>query len=149
MSPSLPAPHPTNATMMPSKPLKILLVDDNAADIDMLSDALLQVAPQADIDSSTSAHLALGLLQAARSGGLVPHLVVLDMRMPVISGPDLLRGLRAQPDLVGMRIVMLSGQVEERDRERCRELGIAEIWQKPADYGGYLELARLLVGLVT
>jgi CheY-like chemotaxis protein len=135
---------------MPNKTLKILVVDDNPADIDLLSDALLQVAPAAEIDSSTSAHLALGLLQAAcaRGSGPVPNLVVLDMRMPLISGPDLLRGLQAQPDLAGMRIVMLSGQVEESDRERCRQLGVMEIWKKPTDYAGYLGLARQLVDLV-
>ncbi|MBA3936949.1 MAG: response regulator [Planctomycetes bacterium] len=123
-------------------------MDDNPTDIDLLSEALLEVAPQAEIDSSTSAHLALGLLQAACNGGPAPQLVVLDLRMPMISGTDLLRGLLAQPDLAGMRIVMLSGLIEERDRERCRQLGVAEIWQKPNDHAGYLELARRLVQLV-
>ncbi len=143
----MPAPAPVDSAITAKGP-RILVVDDNPGDIDLISEALLEVAPLAEIDSSTSAHLALGLLQVACSGGPAPHLVVLDVRMPMISGTDLLRGLVAQPDLAGTRIVMLSGLIEECDRERCRQLGVEEIWQKPKDHAGYLELARRLVSLV-
>ena len=52
--------------------------------------------------------------------------VFCDIKMHRLNGFEVLRWLRAEPKLSGIRVVMLSGSNEEVDRERAAALGASE-----------------------
>lgn len=59
-------------------------------------------------------------------------LVLLDLRLPGLSGLEILEALRiADPDLP---VVVLSGWTDKKVRERCAALGAAAFFQKPANF---------------
>ena len=68
-------------------------------------------------------------VQLART--LRPDLVLMDVMMPVMNGVEACRQLRADPDLAGVRIVMLSSQCDARIRQAARDAGALDFWTKP------------------
>jgi DNA-binding response OmpR family regulator len=71
-----------------------------------------------------------------------PDVVLLDMRMPTLSGLDVLRGIRAgHPDLP---VIIITGHCSERDRERALELGVQGYYGKPVPFDELLGSLRVL-----
>lgn len=72
-----------------------------------------------------------------------PDVVVLDLRMPGMSGTEVLRRIRSQwPD---MPVIMLSGHGSEQDAEACLDLGARLYHKKPLDIDVLLESIRTVV----
>jgi two-component system, chemotaxis family, response regulator Rcp1 len=128
---------------------RIFLIDDNPGELEVLQEALAVIDGAAEIETSTSAHLAMARLSGLGidAQGVLPDLVVIDIRMPIISGPDLLTGIRAQRELETLPVVMVTGAANLSERERCGLLGAIAVIAKPDDFDGYLGLARQLMGI--
>jgi DNA-binding response OmpR family regulator len=62
---------------------------------------------------------------------LRPDLVVLDWMMPRLNGIEVTQAVRADPDLAGTRILMLTAKAQEHDVERAFLSGVDEYVQKP------------------
>jgi CheY-like chemotaxis protein len=60
-----------------------------------------------------------------------PHLLLLDLDLPGMSGIDTLRALREVPELAGIPVVFLTAAVQPQVLEELRTLGASEIVQKP------------------
>ena len=69
-----------------------------------------------------------------------PDVVVLDLRMPGISGVEVLRSIRKQ--WPGIPVIMLSGHGSDQDFETCMNLGAALYHKKPLDIDMLLESIR-------
>ena len=80
-----------------------------------------------------SAAAAMEVLQRARSSGARLPLVLTDAHMPDIDGFGLVEGIREDPSLSNVRIVMLTSGGEGGDAERCRKLGVTAYVSKPFD----------------
>jgi CheY-like chemotaxis protein len=61
-----------------------------------------------------------------------PDLMVLDWNLPKLSGLDVLREVRRDPTLDGLRVLFLSGYASETDRVVALELGADDFVPKPA-----------------
>jgi len=128
---------------------RIFVVDDNPGELGVLIEAFAVIDGAAEIEICTSGHVAMAELCSLGSspGAVLPDLVVLDIRMPIISGPELLSGIRSQRELQTLRVVMVTGSAAPGERERCNQLGALAVIDKPFDFDGYLSLARRLVDL--
>lgn len=72
------------------------------------------------------------------------YLVLLDMRMPKVDGAEVLRQIKADPELRKLSVIMLTTTEDARDVERCHELGCSVYVQKPVDYDRFNEAVRRL-----
>jgi CheY-like chemotaxis protein len=72
------------------------------------------------------------------------YLVLLDIRMPKVDGIEVLRRLKADPELRKLPIIMLTTTDDTREVERCHELGCSVYIQKPVDYERFAEAIRRL-----
>jgi DNA-binding response OmpR family regulator len=71
-----------------------------------------------------------------------PDVVLLDMRMPTLSGLDVLRRIRAhRPDLP---VMIITGHCSEQDRDQALELGVQGYYSKPVSFDELLGSLRLL-----
>ena len=59
-----------------------------------------------------------------------PNLVLLDMRMPELSGLEVLRAIRADPRMAGLAVVVYSAGGEPEDRRLALDAGAADYWVK-------------------
>jgi len=73
-----------------------------------------------------------------------PDLVLLDLKMPVISGLEVLAWLENHPQYKGVPIVVLSGSVLPRDRQDSLKKGALEYRTKPAEFNELVEVVQEL-----
>ena len=123
---------------------KILVVDDNASNRDLLSRRLVREGHQLTMAESGSE--ALALTAAADF-----DLVLLDLMMPGMSGFEVLCRLKADPSTRHVPIIMISALDELDSTIRCIEAGAEDYLHKPfnpvllrARIGASLEKKRLL-----
>jgi CheY-like chemotaxis protein len=116
---------------MKQQRIHLLLVEDDDLDVMNVHRALSQ-APE--VASITVARDGIEALKLLRSGGLaIERLVILlDLRMPRMSGLDLLRELRADPRLKRVPTVILTTSDDPHDRDAAFCLGAAGYFVKPA-----------------
>lgn len=111
---------------------RILLVEDNEMNRDMLSRRLIRrgYTVEVAVDGQD------GLDQATQRP---PDLILLDMDLPVIDGWEVARRLKADPGTSGIPVIALTAHAMVGDRDRALDAGCDDYDTKP------VELRRLLV----
>ncbi|WP_412030442.1 response regulator [Deinococcus yunweiensis] len=90
-----------------TRPFRVLLVDDNVTDLLLATEAFLELDATVSVVTFASGQETLDYLHASAHENL-PDVIVLDINMPVLSGFDVLRHLKDDPDLQLIPVVMLS-----------------------------------------
>lgn len=103
---------------------RVLVVDDEP---DLLELVRINLA-QAGFDVETAETGEEGIARARRNR---PDLVVLDVMLPDLAGTEVCRRMRADPELAGLPILMLTAKSEEVDRVVGFELGVDDYVTKP------------------
>jgi DNA-binding NtrC family response regulator len=105
-------------------PSKVLLVDDEKEFVQTLSERLqMRDMGTAVVYGGKSA---LELI-----GNDTPEIMIIDLRMPVIDGIELLKQVKqTQPEI---EIIVLTGHGSEQDKKTCMDLGAFAYMQKPVD----------------
>jgi putative two-component system response regulator len=120
---------------------RILIVDDLRANIEVL-ESLLESAGYEDIVSATDPHAGLDLY-----ADLKPDLVLLDFRMPGMTGADFLReALRRVPDQYPP-VLVVTAQNDQATRRAALEAGARDLVTKPFDFWELLARVRNLLEL--
>jgi CheY-like chemotaxis protein len=81
---------------------------------------------------------------AGRDVSLLPHVVLLDLKLPKIDGLEVLRRLRANPRTRLLPVVVLTSSKEEQDLIASYELGANSYVRKPVDFMQFVEAVRQL-----
>jgi CheY-like chemotaxis protein len=126
---------------------RILLVDDNANDVELTLDAFRQEKLSNQIDVARSGQDALDRLfgrTLGPDGGRppLPDLILLDIKMPHIDGFEVLRQLKTAPFLRRIPVVILTSSREEGDRAMTYDTGANSYLVKPVSFEGMLEIVR-------
>jgi CheY-like chemotaxis protein len=74
----------------------------------------------------------------------LPDLLILDLKMPLRSGLEVLRWLRSHPDFQSQIVVILTSSAEFRDVEEANRLHANAYLVKPSSLDGMIELARCI-----
>ena len=117
---------------------KILLVEDNELNRDMLSRRLSRRGHQ--VVEATDGEAALALAASER-----PDLILMDMSLPVLDGWEATRRLKAAPATRPIPVIALTAHAMVADRERSLEAGCDDFDTKPVEIERLLgKIARLL-----
>jgi len=117
----------------------ILIVDDYADALDMWALSLRALGYRV----STAADGAAAIAQAER---LLPDLIVLDLELPIVSGFDVAKRLRANPDTQFISLIAATGYSHVKQLDRAWEAGFDQIVIKPCDPDMLVEeIERLLL----
>ncbi|MFN4099981.1 MAG: response regulator transcription factor [Pararhodobacter sp.] len=76
-----------------------------------------------------------------------PHLVILDVMLPGISGFDILRALRGQPGTASLPVILLTAKGSSAVRDSARDAGASLFMAKPFANADLLAAVRQLVGV--
>lgn len=112
--------------------VKILLVEDNEMNRDMLSRRLAKRG----FDVVMAVDGAEGM-SMARSAN--PDLILMDMSLPVVDGWTATRTLKADASTKGIPVIGLTAHAMDGDREKCLQAGCDEYETKPVDFPRLLE----------
>lgn len=116
---------------------KIAIVDDEVHIRALLEQTLEDLEEAPEILLACNGAEGLALIERER-----PHIVFLDVMMPLMNGYDVCAAVRQNPDLAGTTIVMLTAKGQESDRVRGIETGAHHFVTKPFDPDEILDLAR-------
>jgi CheY-like chemotaxis protein len=110
---------------------KILLVEDNEMNRDMLSRRLLRGGYEVIIAEDGARGVAMATSDR-------PDLILMDMSLPVIDGWEATRRIKATPELRKIPIIALTAHAMATDRDKALDAGCDDYDTKP------IELQRLL-----
>lgn len=117
---------------------KILLVEDNEMNSDMLSRRLQR-----------KGHEVLIAMDGAQGVELAqsenPDLILMDMSLPVLDGWEATQQLKALPETSGIPIIALTAHAMAGDREKCIEVGCDDYETKPVDFSRLLGKIQALL----
>lgn len=112
--------------MFPPAHAPIMLVDDDPNDLFVMQSRLARAGVKNRTIIFRSAREAVDFLDQCflrREGIEPPGLLFLDLKMPGASGFDVLRWIRAKPEMNDLPVVVLSGQMEQDAMDKAYELG--------------------------
>ncbi len=121
-------------------PLQILLVEDNPINLLMAQGTLAYLGHQV-----TTAGNGQEAVDAFAKGAF--DLILMDLTMPVMDGYQASAAILSQAREAGQKepvIVALSANLEDEEKQRCREHGVTRWLNKPISPDEFAELARTL-----
>ncbi|MBI4339843.1 MAG: response regulator [Chloroflexi bacterium] len=127
----------------------ILLVEDDADDEALTlralrkNNVLNEVVVKRDGAQAIEYLLALHG-EGIKGTGVLPALVLLDLKLPKVDGLEVLRRLRAGAETRMLPVVVLTSSTEEQDILKSYNLGANSYVRKPVDFDQFLEAVRQL-----
>lgn len=122
----------------------ILLVEDNPDDVELVKRSLRQGNIANRIDLARDGAEAIEYLHGERAADRLPEVVLLDLRLPKVSGLEVLRRIRAEERTRLLPVVILTSSDEERDVVESYNLGANGFVKKPVEFDEFAEAVRHL-----
>jgi CheY-like chemotaxis protein len=114
---------------------KILLVEDNEMNLDMLSRRLTRQGFVVVVAQDGAAGLAKAVSEK-------PELILMDMSLPLVDGWEATRRLKADPATSGIPIIALTAHAMAEDKEKAISAGCDDYDTKPIDLPRLVEKIR-------
>lgn len=106
---------------------KILLVEDNEMNRDMLSRRLIKRGFEVVIAVDGAEGVAL-------AHSIRPELILMDMSLPILDGWEATRRIKAEPDLRAIPVIALTAHAMSGDEQKARDAGCDDFDTKPVDF---------------
>lgn len=130
---------------MSIEPAKILLVEDDPNDVELIQLAFESYNFVNQLDIATDGEQALHYLHGQLGESPTkptPRLVLLDLKLPKIDGIQVLQAIRSHPQTRELVVVVMTSSAENQDLSACYELGANSYIVKPLDFQQFIDVAR-------
>jgi len=127
----------------------ILLVEDSRSDVELTVRALEKGRVTNELVVAEDGREALDYLfgtgkYAGRDVAQMPAFILLDLKMPVMDGFDVLKHIRADERTRLVPVVILTSSQEEQDLAMSYELGVNSYIRKPVDFVRFVDAVKNL-----
>ena len=127
----------------------ILLVEDNAADVEFILASLESTGITEAVTVARDGVEALDILGCGDRADVpapdvLPRLVILDIKLPRVNGFEVLQRVRTHPLTREIPVVMFTSSNIERDVAECYRLGVNSYVQKPVEFERFRDVVRQL-----
>lgn len=129
---------------MAIEPKNILLVEDNSDDEALTLRALRQSEVPNVIRVARDGAEALEALVGLGATSRLPDLVLLDLKLPKVSGLEVLQAIRSNPATSRLPVVVLTSSDEDRDILESYNSGANSYIRKPVDFDEFIDAVRQL-----
>ena len=133
-----------NAPRAEGKPVRTLLIEDNAVDARLTSEILKECRVANSIDAVGDGDAAMDYLRGtgARRGAALPDLILLDLNLPRKDGREVLAEIKADPELKKIPVVVLTSSSAEKDIAACYALQANAYIIKPVDLDQFVRVVN-------
>jgi CheY-like chemotaxis protein len=121
----------------------ILHVEDNPDDLMLMELAFRKAGVQVALETANDGDKAIQKLQNGM-GTIPPACVLLDVKLPTISGMEVLSWIRTQPGLKRLPVIMLTSSLLTDDVNQAYDLGANSYLIKPSDLEALITLAKTI-----
>jgi CheY-like chemotaxis protein len=127
----------SSANKPPETSVRVLVVEDNADDRELLLRQLRKSGMDSHVKFISDGKEALDFL--SRPGEPAEELIAifLDLRLPSLSGIELLRRLRGQGPLQDVPVIVMTSSIDPNDLEECRRLKVTNYVSKPVTFTSF------------
>ncbi|MEB3340842.1 response regulator [Okeania sp.] len=119
--------------------VKILLVEDNEMNRDMLSRRLIRKKFEVVIAVDGAEGVEMSISEA-------PDLILMDMSLPVLDGWEATRKIKANPQTQNIPVIAITAHAMTGDREKCLQAGCDDYDTKPVEFPRLLDKIKNLIG---
>jgi len=131
----------------------ILHVEDDPNDTLLLEHACRKAGVVFNLQAVSDGDQAIAYLRGLnafsdRAKHPMPKLILLDLKMPRVSGFDVLTWLRSEDSLRGLPVVVLTSSNHDADVKRAYDLGAKSYLVKPVGFEALVELVKTLPALL-
>jgi two-component system, response regulator len=125
----------------------VLHVEDNVDDEMLVKRAFKSGVPKNNLVAARDGREAIAyLFEGKLLGGMAEHrlpdLILLDLKLPIIGGLEILERIRTADETKHIPVVVLSSSDEAKDVERCYQLGVNSYVTKPVEFEKFVEAVR-------
>ncbi len=130
-----------------TKAATILLVEDNAMDVELIIDAFKEARLGNKIQVARDGKEALEFLFGEGKYGdrkqyPLPDIVLLDLKMPGIDGHEVLKRIKVTDKLKRLPVIILTSSRDEGDRAMSYDNGANSYLVKPVSFDAFLEVVK-------
>jgi two-component system response regulator len=134
---------------MPKNDVEILLVEDNPNDIKLALHAFKTNNLANHVHVVRDGAEALEFIfatdrYAGRNASIPPKVILLDLKLPLVDGIEVLRRIKSDPRTQMIPVVIMTSSKEERDMVDSYQLGVNSYIVKPVDFDQFTEAVRQL-----
>jgi two-component system, chemotaxis family, response regulator Rcp1 len=127
---------------------RILAVEDNASDVFLMREALKEHGVNADLTVITNGQSAIRYFSLMRREDPVPELILLDVNLPRKNGLEVLKGLRANPLLQQVPVIVFTSSESFDDRAEAARLQAQAFVRKSMDLDEFLQIGAVVKNLL-
>ena len=126
------------------RPVEILLVDDNFADIDLMKEGLLHAKVHHNLQLAMDGVEAMALLRKEKGfeKAVQPDLILLDLSLPKKDGRSVLADVKGDPHLKHSPVIILTSSTAEADVQTSYDLHANCYITKSIDWNGFLAAVK-------
>jgi CheY-like chemotaxis protein len=129
------------------RPAHILLVEDNRLDIELTLDAFKEARLGNSVYVAKNGEEAMDYLLGRRQFGdreeyPLPDIILLDLKMPGMDGFEVLRRVKAEPEVKRIPVIILTSSREEGDLALSYDCGANSYLTKPVSFEGFLKVVQ-------
>lgn len=139
------ADRPSCKIVMIVDPQKMLLVDDDPNDVELMQLALGEITAIRTLDILQDGEQALAYLLGSDIRppvGELPRFILMDLKLPKLTGIEVLSAIRSHPTIRQLPVVIMTSSAEDQDLQACYNLGVNSYVVKPLDFDQFLQLTR-------
>jgi CheY-like chemotaxis protein len=103
--------------------------------------ALAREARRNPIQVARDCEQALNFIDRWDEGDLPPVFILLDLKLPKVSGLEVLRRVKGYPKFSSIPVIIMSTSAEDRDIEKAYKLGCNSYIVKPIEFDKFVEVA--------
>lgn len=118
--------------------VKILLVEDNEMNRDMLSRRLVRKKFEVVIAVDGVEGVEMSISEA-------PNIIIMDMSLPELEGWEATRRIKANPQTKSIPVIAMTAHAMTGDREKCLQAGCDDYDTKPVELSRLLEKIKNLI----
>ena len=122
---------------------KILYIEDNVSNLKLV-ERVLERHGTVELIAAMQGSLGLELAREHR-----PDLIILDRQLPDMSGEDVLKRLKAEPETQEVPVMILTADASKGLAERLARLGSCEFLSKPLDVPRFLKVVAAYIDRAT
>jgi CheY-like chemotaxis protein len=131
-----------------SKPVTIIMVEDDEGHARLIERNIRRAGVNNEIMPFANGTEALTYLLGSDGTGLVsanrPLLMLLDLNLPDMTGVDILAKVKSNPHLKRTPVIILTTTDDQREIQRCYDLGANVYITKPVNYDNFANAIRQL-----
>ena len=112
----------------------VLVIEDNPDHATLISESLWKIKEIKKITIIDDGHKAMEFISEAKRTKKLPDLILLDLKLPMLSGFELLKIWKSDSKTKDLPIIILSTSNIEQDREVAYSYGVKKYLVKPSDF---------------